>query len=164
MWSDIEQTWFLQGIGCTGTCECVSDTVYDPGYPGSFDGEVINVRCQPICGGDCLWGWSTAANSWILVEDNCLQPPFDPNPCECPEPETPGTFNGQPAIIDCRSFLACPTLPCEWIWLEIDGQWQLEDFACVINEDPDWPCFCDEPPDELGSFDGESRISGSCHR
>ena len=44
-WQEIDQVWFIQQNGCVFGGHCISDDVYDPGYPGNFNGEKIYVPC-----------------------------------------------------------------------------------------------------------------------
>lgn len=101
MWSDIEQTWFLQGIGCSGECTCISDTVYNPGYPGSFDGEVIVVDCVGCCC-RCTWVWTGSDwNEVSTASDGCNNSNL---PCSCTEdtkPTRPGNFLGENVMTEC---------------------------------------------------------------
>ena len=56
----------------------------------------------------------------------------------------------------------CPVDPCEWIWLgDLDPRWIEETFNCDGHRDD---CICDDPPSTAGDYEGERRVSGTCHQ
>jgi hypothetical protein len=139
---------------CSGSLDSLT-------YGGTCEEDGGRINCPPDdCPGAYVeWTWNTDTLIWEVTDSNCeltgtaIGPaPDDPLitdvtwvECNCCVEVTPECEPG---------WSPCPGDECGWVWDATGVIWNAQ-------ECPSFGCFCHDPPERAGLFDGET-IPGIC--